>query len=125
MKISTAVAGGGAVGPMLFLAHVVPWWEVCAPIVVSVGVLIYRLLAEGGRRKTLETTYRHAPGGTVVVLGEGPGGPLMWIRVGEGQRSELPINKQSRYRHRPSGCVYRAGGERRREGSARAHVDPA
>jgi hypothetical protein len=91
MKMSTVVAGGGAVSPVLLLAHVVPWWQVAATAVIAAGILIYRLLAERGRRKTLETTYRHAPGGTVVVLGEGPGGPSMWIQVGEGQRPEQPI----------------------------------
>jgi hypothetical protein len=57
-------------------------------IVIMFARLIYRLLAERERRRTLEATYRYAPPGTVVVQGEGPGGPPMWIRVGEGQRAE-------------------------------------
>ncbi len=109
MKISTVVAGSGAVScPVLLLAHVVPWWQTAAAVAIPAGILIYRLLAERVRRKTLETTYRHAPAGTVVVLGEGPGGPPMWIQVGEGQRPEQPTPASVRERvlHRrqaPSG----------------------
>jgi hypothetical protein len=76
---------GLAASPALFLTHVVSWWEACAVIVVWFGTLVYRLLAERERRKTLEATYRYAARGTVVVQGEGPGGPPMWIRVGDGQ----------------------------------------
>lgn len=92
MKISPAVVGGGAVGPALSLAHILPWFETCVVMAVSAGILIYRLLAESQRRKTLEMTYRHAPPGTVVVLGEGPGGPPMLIRVGGRQRPEPPLS---------------------------------
>lgn len=53
-------------------------------------VLAYRLLAERQRRKTLLTTYLCAPGGTIVVQGEGPAGPPMWVWVGEGSRSVPP-----------------------------------
>jgi len=69
-------------GAALFSAHVVSWEGTCAVLVASAAILIYRLLAERGRRKTLEITYRYAPHKTVLVLGEGPGGPAMWIQVG-------------------------------------------
>jgi hypothetical protein len=79
---------GLGAGPVLLMTHVVSWPAGCLVSVVTFGFLIYRLLAERERRKTLEAAYRHAPAGTVVVQGDGPGGPPMWIRVGEGQRPE-------------------------------------
>jgi hypothetical protein len=50
---------------------------------VMLAGLAFRLLAERGRRKTLEAAFR-APANTVVVLDKGPGGPSMWVWVGEG-----------------------------------------
>jgi hypothetical protein len=86
--MSSAMKGLGlGVGPVLLMTHAVSWSAGCSVIVITLGVLIYRLLAERERRKTLEVTYRHAPAGTVVVQGDGPGVPRMWIRVGEGQRA--------------------------------------
>jgi hypothetical protein len=73
---------------LLLAAHVLTWWSAVAMVIVIFGILVYRLLAERARRKTLESTYRYAPAGTIVVQGEGPGGPPMRIRVGEGPRPE-------------------------------------
>jgi hypothetical protein len=64
-------------------AHVVAWPCTAAILVVTA---IYRLLAERARRKTLVDLVSHAPAGTVVVMEKGPGGPAMWIRVGDGLR---------------------------------------
>jgi hypothetical protein len=84
-------SGRSPAGRMTLLAaHVLSWWSAAVMIVVIFGILLYRLLAERERRKTLEATYRYAPAGTVVVQGEGPGGPPMWIQVGEGPRPEHP-----------------------------------
>ncbi len=74
----------------LVVAHAMSWWAVAAVVAVMFGTLLYRLFAERERRKTLETTYRYAPVGTVVELGEGPGGPAMCIQVGKGHRPEPP-----------------------------------
>jgi hypothetical protein len=71
-------------------AHMTSWWAACTVIVVIFGILLYRLLAERERRKTLEATYLYAPAGTVVIQDEGPGGPPMWVRVGDGPRPEPP-----------------------------------
>lgn len=76
---------GRAVRAALFVAYVVSWWTALAVIGITFGLLAYRLLAERGRRKTLEAAFR-APANTVIALGEGPGGPKMWIWVGEGQQ---------------------------------------
>ena len=83
------------------VAHAVSWWAAGAVIVVTFGILAYRLLAERARRKTLETTYRYAPAGTVLIQGEGPGGPAMWIEVGEGPRPEqtMAVNGERELRH--------------------------
>jgi uncharacterized protein (DUF849 family) len=50
--------------------------------VVAAVTAVYRLLAERARRKTLVDLVSHAPTGTIVVMGKGPGGPAMWVRVG-------------------------------------------
>jgi hypothetical protein len=68
------------------VAHVVSWPGACVVLVGLLLALVYRLLAERARRRTLIATYRYAPGGTVVVQEKGPGGPAMWVWVGEGQR---------------------------------------
>ena len=62
------------VGRMTLLlgAHVLTWWSAVAMVIVIFGILLYRLLAERARRKTLESTYHYAPAGTIVVQGEGP-----------------------------------------------------
>ena len=50
---------------------------------VLVATAVYRLLAERARRKTLLDLVSHAPTGTIVVMEKGPGGPAMWVRVGD------------------------------------------
>ncbi|GAA4103260.1 hypothetical protein GCM10022214_81940 [Actinomadura miaoliensis] len=71
-------------------AHLASWKAGVAALALLVAVFGYRLLAERARRETLRVTYREAPGGTVVVQEEGPGGPAMWVRIGDGQRPEPP-----------------------------------
>lgn len=45
------------------------------------------------RRKTLVGVVTHAPAGTIMVMEKEPGGPAMWVRVGDGlqfpQRPEV------------------------------------
>jgi hypothetical protein len=74
---------------VLVTAHIASWWAALTVLGIALAVLIYRLLAERGRRKTLEVTFR-APANTVVILGKGPSGPSTWIWVGERQREEQP-----------------------------------
>jgi hypothetical protein len=52
-------------------------------VVVLAATAVYRLLAERARRKTLMDLMSHAPAGTIVVMEKGPGGPAMWVRVGD------------------------------------------
>lgn len=73
-----AVAGAGAVA-----VHVLAWPYTA--VVLAAGA-VYRLLAERARRKTLINLVSGAPAGTIVVMEKGPGGPAMWVRVGEGPR---------------------------------------
>jgi len=54
--------------------------------VVLVVTAAYRLLAERARRKTLVDLVSHAPTDTIVVVEKGPGGPAMWIKVGDGSQ---------------------------------------
>jgi hypothetical protein len=61
--------------------HVLAWPYTA---VVLAAAAIYRLLAEQARRKTLVDLVSHAPAGTIVVMEKGPGGPAMWVRVGDG-----------------------------------------
>ncbi len=81
--------------------HVVSWPGVCVVIVSLACILIYRLLAERGRRKTLVELCRNAGEGTVVVLGRGPGGPEMRVQVGAGPRqpSLADASRQVRAAH--------------------------
>lgn len=91
MRTSTAPHRGWLEGATLSAVHVLSWPGACAVIVTVFGILVYRLLAERARRKTLEATYRYAPAKTVVVQDAGPGGPAMWIWVGEGEWPRPPI----------------------------------
>lgn len=61
--------------------HVLTWPYTAAVLGVTA---VYRLLAEQARRKTLVELVSHAPAGTIVVMEKGPGGPAMWVRVGDG-----------------------------------------
>jgi hypothetical protein len=54
--------------------------------VVLAVTTVYGLLAERARRKTLVELVSSAPAGTIVVMEKGPGGPAMWVRVGDGPR---------------------------------------
>jgi len=71
-----AVASAGAA-----TAHVLAW--PCTTVVLAMTAA-YRLLAEWTRRKTLVDLVSRAPAGTIVVMEKGPGGPAMWVRVGDG-----------------------------------------
>ena len=75
-----ASAGASAV-------HVLAWPYTAVVLVVMAA---YRLLAERARRKTLVDLVSRAPAGTIVVMGKGPGGPAMWVRVGGGSQGPLP-----------------------------------
>jgi len=66
----------------LLAAHTVSWQAVVIVVGAMLAGLAYRLLAERARRKTLLAALR-APARTVVILGDGPGGPPMWVRVGD------------------------------------------
>jgi hypothetical protein len=91
MRTSTAPYQGWLAGAVLSVVHVLSWPGACAAVVTVFGILVYRLLAERARRKTLETTYRFAPAKTVVVQDVGPGGPAMWIWIGEAERPQPPM----------------------------------
>jgi hypothetical protein len=71
-----AVAGAGAAA-----VHVLAWPYTAVFLAVAA---VYRLLAERVRRKTLMDLVLHAPPGTIVVMEKGPGGPAMWVKVGDG-----------------------------------------
>jgi hypothetical protein len=70
------LAAGGAEA---FALHLLVW-RYSAVVAAVAG---YRLLAERGRRKTLLVLVSQAPVGTVVFVDKGPGGPAMWLRVGD------------------------------------------
>jgi hypothetical protein len=67
-------------------------WPYAAAVLAVTAT--YRLLAERARRKTLVDLVSRAPGGTIVVMEKGPGGPAMWIKVGDG--SQLPPRPEVR-----------------------------
>jgi hypothetical protein len=78
LTAARAVAGAGVVA-----VHVLAWPYTAAVLAVTA---VYRLLAERSRRKTLVELISRAPAGTIVVMGKGPGGPAMWLRVGDGHQ---------------------------------------
>jgi hypothetical protein len=83
-------AGPGWTGRLALLAaHAASWWTALAVAGVVLASLVFRLLAERSRRKTLEAAFR-APARTLVIMDKGPGGPAMWVWVGENQSSEQP-----------------------------------
>jgi hypothetical protein len=93
MRMSTAAGRNWLERIVPFVVHAATWWAVLTVAGVTLAVLIYRLLAERGRRKTLEVAFR-APAGTVVALGKGPAGPSLWVWVGEGQhpgQQQVPV----------------------------------
>jgi hypothetical protein len=74
-----ALAGAGAAAA----AHVLAWPYTVVMVAAAAG---YRLLAERARRKTLVALVTQAPGGTIAIMDGGPGGPAMWLRVGDGPK---------------------------------------
>ena len=80
------VASTGAVA----VVHVLAWPYTAA---VLAATTTYRLLAERVRRKTLLELVTHAPSGTIVIMESGPGGPAMWVRVGD--TSQFPSTPRS------------------------------
>jgi hypothetical protein len=77
-----AVASAGATA-----VHVLAWPYTAAILAVTA---VYRLLAERARRKTLVDLVSRAPTGTIVIVERGPGGPAMWVRVGDGLQFRPP-----------------------------------
>jgi hypothetical protein len=77
--------------------HVLGWAYAVAALVAVAIVLGFRLLAERARRRTLVALVTHSPTGTVVILEEGPGGPAMYLRVGDGphhvSRAEAQVER--------------------------------
>jgi hypothetical protein len=73
------VANAGVVAA----AHIVAWPYAAVVLLIATG---YRLLAERARRKTLTALVTQAPAGTIVVMEGGPGGPALWLRVGDGPK---------------------------------------
>jgi hypothetical protein len=71
-----ALAGAGTAA-----LHAVTWPYSVAVLAVTA---LYRLSAERERRKTLIDLVTSAPANTVVIMDKGPGGPAVWVRVGDG-----------------------------------------
>ena len=91
---------------MPLVAHLGTRWGICTMIAITFGLLLFRLLTERGRRKTIRVIAREAPAGTVVALGEGPGGPAMWVRVGGGllpQSAGMPARVPLYHPRHPGG----------------------
>jgi hypothetical protein len=70
-------------GPLVM--HAASWPDLAGILVLLLALSAARLLAERARRKTLVQLVEGAPGGTVMMQGDGLGGPAMWVQVGAGQ----------------------------------------
>ena len=68
--------------------HGLTWPQAAVVLGILGAWLIYRLLTERARRKTLTELVERAPKGTVVLQARGAGGPAMRVQVGEGQGPE-------------------------------------
>lgn len=82
LTVGPWVAGSAGV----VVLHTLAWPYAAAAITAAA---LYRLLAEWQRRKTLIELVSRAPANTTVVLERGPGGPAMWVKVGDGERPQL------------------------------------
>ena len=71
-----AVASAGAAA-----VHVLAGPYTDAAVAVTA---VYRLPAELARGKMLVDLVTRPPAGTIVVVEKAPGGPGMWVRVGDG-----------------------------------------
>jgi len=65
------------------------WPGTCAVVGAVALTVAYRLRAERSRRRLLLDIYLNAPAGTEVVQDDGPAGPAMRVRVGNGSRPGL------------------------------------
>ncbi len=86
MRLSDARHQGWAELGAGFVAHAASWPVACVMVAALLVLLGYRLAAERARRRTLTEACAYAPTGTVIVQKSGPGGPAMWIWIGDGQR---------------------------------------
>jgi hypothetical protein len=67
----------------LATVHMLPWPYAVAILATTAAFLGYRLLAERARRSTLTTLVQRSPAGTTMFMDAGPGGPAMWVHVGD------------------------------------------
>jgi hypothetical protein len=86
MRLSDARHQGWAELGTGLVAHAGSWPVACVMVAALLALLGYRLAAEKARRRTLAEACAYAPPGTVIVQKAGPGGPAMWVWIGDGQR---------------------------------------
>jgi hypothetical protein len=79
-----------ALPEVVAVTHFVTWPKACFVVAAMICILGYRLLAERSRRATLVALCQHAPEGTVIVQGSGPGGPQVRVEIGDGPRMIRP-----------------------------------
>ena len=89
MRLSNARHQGWAELGTGLVAHAASWPVACVMVAALFALLGYRLAAEQARRRTLIEACTYAPSGTVIVQKAGPGGPAMWVWIGDGQRPGL------------------------------------
>ena len=123
MRTSTAPYRGWLTGAALPAVHVLSWPGACAVIVTVFGTLVYRLLAERARRKTLEAAFRAAPPDTVVIQDAWPGGPAMRIWIGGAGPPAHDQDGEHRRAAAVSAPAWKAS-RRARRGTTRAGVGP-
>lgn len=103
-------ADGILIGVSMLARGDVLWRAIGIVAVTQASIVVRGLLAERSRRKTLSTLCGQARSGTVVILGKGPGGPAMAVRIGDGppvrpgQRVSLYSNEQPSRRRWSSTC---------------------
>ena len=90
MKLPNTQHQGWAELWTVLVAHAGSWPIACAMTAVLLVLLGYRLMAEQARRRTLIEACAYAPSGTVIIQETGPGGPAIWVWIGDGRRPGPP-----------------------------------
>ena len=80
MSVTSCMGAAVLLGSVL--AHG-PWIALGLVVATGIAVATYGVCAERVRRKTLIDLLLSAPNGTVIAQKGGPGGPEMWVQVGE------------------------------------------
>jgi hypothetical protein len=91
VSVERSGSGGGLDWVSTIVPHLAWWSNLVASLATPLLLCLTRFVAERQRRATLVTLMREAPGGTVVILDKGLGGPAMCVWIGDGRRTPKAV----------------------------------